>query len=174
MSQQIRNVLKAYFETGDIPTEAEFINLIDSLVNVLDDKVSPWASTIIDYTAFALDASLNATKSIVNIPAGSQPLNFMLRVNEAFAAPGLVSLDTILGPTVGAGNYTALNLDLTVANAVSGGRYAPATLSSDLGLLSILGSEIVLAFTISGAPAIFLDALTAGNITVFYQLIKLD
>lgn len=37
MSQQTRDVLKSYFESGDTPTEAEFIDLIDSLVNYLDD-----------------------------------------------------------------------------------------------------------------------------------------
>lgn len=37
MSQQTRTVLKTYFETGDKPTEAEFIDLIDSLANLVDD-----------------------------------------------------------------------------------------------------------------------------------------
>jgi len=33
-----RNVLKAYFETGDIPTEGQFGNLIDSMVHQVDDS----------------------------------------------------------------------------------------------------------------------------------------
>ena len=37
MSQETRTQLKTYFETGDIPTEAQFINLIDSLLNITDD-----------------------------------------------------------------------------------------------------------------------------------------
>lgn len=32
--------LKAYFETGDTPTEAQFKELIDSSINTLDDKAS--------------------------------------------------------------------------------------------------------------------------------------
>lgn len=37
MSQVNRTTLKGYFETGDIPTQAQFINLIDSLLSILDD-----------------------------------------------------------------------------------------------------------------------------------------
>jgi len=39
MAQQNRTVLKTYFETGDTPTEAEFIDLIDSSYNESDDGV---------------------------------------------------------------------------------------------------------------------------------------
>ena len=39
MAQQTRTQLKTYFETGDTPTEAEFINLIDSLLNLTDDDL---------------------------------------------------------------------------------------------------------------------------------------
>jgi len=35
-----RSVLKSYFETGDIPTEANFSNLIDSMVNLVDDDIT--------------------------------------------------------------------------------------------------------------------------------------
>ena len=31
MAIESRNQVKTYFETGDIPTEAQFINLIDSI-----------------------------------------------------------------------------------------------------------------------------------------------
>lgn len=33
-----REVLKTYFETGDVPTQDQFDNLIDSLINVVDDR----------------------------------------------------------------------------------------------------------------------------------------
>lgn len=38
MSEQTRVVLKTYFETGDKPTQAEFIDTLDSLPNFIDDK----------------------------------------------------------------------------------------------------------------------------------------
>lgn len=39
MSQRGRVILKSYFEKGDFPTQAEFIDLIDSVLNLLDDSV---------------------------------------------------------------------------------------------------------------------------------------
>ena len=38
MSQLTRTQLKAFFETGDLPKEIEYIDLIDSMVNILDDE----------------------------------------------------------------------------------------------------------------------------------------
>jgi hypothetical protein len=37
MSQVNRTTLKSYLETGDIPTQAEFVNLVDSFLSILDD-----------------------------------------------------------------------------------------------------------------------------------------
>lgn len=39
MSQVNRTALKGYFETGDVPTQAQFINLMDSVPNFVDDGV---------------------------------------------------------------------------------------------------------------------------------------
>ena len=39
MSLESRAVLKTYFETNDFPTQAQFIDLIDSLLNITDDAV---------------------------------------------------------------------------------------------------------------------------------------
>jgi len=39
MAQVNRVVLKSYFETGDKPTQAEFINFIESVYNFIDDQV---------------------------------------------------------------------------------------------------------------------------------------
>lgn len=41
MSQLSRTALKAFFETGDMPTEAQFGDLIDSSPNIVDDGPSP-------------------------------------------------------------------------------------------------------------------------------------
>jgi len=34
MSKQTRTVLKGYFQTGDIPTESQYVDLIDSNLNL--------------------------------------------------------------------------------------------------------------------------------------------
>jgi len=41
MAEQTRTTLKAYFETGDTPTESQFADLIDSDSNILDDGKIP-------------------------------------------------------------------------------------------------------------------------------------
>jgi hypothetical protein len=38
MAQETRTQLKTYFQTGDTPTQGQFENLIDSMVNKTDDK----------------------------------------------------------------------------------------------------------------------------------------
>jgi hypothetical protein len=37
MSIQTKTTLKTYFNTGDIPTEAQYVNLIDSFHNAMSD-----------------------------------------------------------------------------------------------------------------------------------------
>lgn len=38
MTQRARAILKGYFETEDIPTQEQFSDLIDSLLNIVDDE----------------------------------------------------------------------------------------------------------------------------------------
>ena len=40
MAQQNRITLKTYFQTGDVPTQAQFIDLIDSQLNPTDDSAN--------------------------------------------------------------------------------------------------------------------------------------
>ena len=40
MAIEAKAILKAYFETGDTPTEAQFINLIDTLFGGMEEYVS--------------------------------------------------------------------------------------------------------------------------------------
>lgn len=37
MEQKNRKTLKSYFEKGDVPTEEQFAELIDSVPNIVDD-----------------------------------------------------------------------------------------------------------------------------------------
>jgi len=51
MAQQNRTTLKTYFQTGDVPTEAQFIDLIDSQTNISED-----GTPLTDASAFATAA----------------------------------------------------------------------------------------------------------------------
>lgn len=44
MSEVNRTTLKAFFETADTPTQGQFIDLIDSLVNIIED--APKSETV--------------------------------------------------------------------------------------------------------------------------------
>ena len=59
MSEVTRTVLKSYFETGDVPTQAQFIDLIDSVPNIVDDNIPIGADPAV--TAFAGGGQANAT-----------------------------------------------------------------------------------------------------------------
>lgn len=60
MAQEDRSTLKSYFNTGDIPTEAQFANLIDSFLNLAEDT-APLDASDIGTTVQAYSAILAAT-----------------------------------------------------------------------------------------------------------------
>lgn len=60
MAQEDRSTLKSYFNTGDIPTEAQFANLIDSFLNLAEDA-APLDANDIGTTVQAYSAILAAT-----------------------------------------------------------------------------------------------------------------
>ena len=57
MSQQPRSTIKSYFQTGDIPTQQEYVHLIDSFVALTNDTNSG---------SIILTGSLNISGSIVH------------------------------------------------------------------------------------------------------------
>jgi len=42
MATQTRSTLKSYFNTGDVPLENQFADLIDSTTNIIDDNATKW------------------------------------------------------------------------------------------------------------------------------------
>lgn len=57
MADETRDQLKTYFETGDIPTQDEFGNLIDSMINKTDDGIT----IIPDVTGGTTQVGINNT-----------------------------------------------------------------------------------------------------------------
>ena len=41
MAKQNRNTLKGYFETGDVPNQSNYADLIDSQLNLEDTSIDP-------------------------------------------------------------------------------------------------------------------------------------
>ena len=60
MAKQTRNTLKGYFETGDIPTQGQYQDLIDSYVSLNDTEINP---QIIN-TNFSASGAINTLSHI--------------------------------------------------------------------------------------------------------------
>jgi hypothetical protein len=65
MAQQTDITLKTYFETGDVPTEAQYIDLIDSKRNVQDEIPQADVANLAPLTATV------STSGSIAIPAGA-------------------------------------------------------------------------------------------------------
>lgn len=83
MSQQTRTTLKAFFETNDIPTQGEFADLIDSLSNILDDKIQDPGkrAVVVQAVDGATDIDVADGKAYFNIPSNLDGMN----LTEVFA-----------------------------------------------------------------------------------------
>lgn len=77
MTAQSRTTLKGYFETGDTPTEAQFVDLIDSFVGaggsgVEDARLIEWTEAgAYELTAITVDGDEVITTATVKWPDGS-------------------------------------------------------------------------------------------------------
>lgn len=114
MSQQNRTTLKTYFETGDTPTQAQFIDLIDSSPNPTDDgttgsgsyvrATSPTLVTPALGTPSALVAT-NATGTASGLTAGNVTTN-----------ANLTGHVTSVGNAAVLGSFTKAQLDTAVSD----------------------------------------------------------
>ena len=101
MSTTDRNTLKNYFNSGDRPTEEEFGNLIDSIVNIQEDKTD--ASAAIDVSNDTTFVTPKSVKRLINTYA-VQKVN-----NIAPDAAGNVQVTDIAG--------TALSITGTISKS---------------------------------------------------------
>ena len=70
MAQLTRTQLKAFFETGDLPKEIEYIDFIDSMVNILDDEGIQRAKIILLNTD--IDALFTTPKELIAAPGSGK------------------------------------------------------------------------------------------------------
>lgn len=100
MAQQTRTTLKTYFETGDTPTQAQFIDLIDSSPNPTDDGTTGTGSYV------------RATSPTLVTPALGTP-SALVATNATGTAAGLTAGTVttnanLTGPVTSTGNATAI------------------------------------------------------------------
>ena len=89
MGQIGRTALKTYFETGDKPTEAEFIDLIDSFFNFTDDAATQLITKVNKATSKTSDFQLA-------LAANTRLLSIDFKVNSGTP---LVTVGTTNGAT---------------------------------------------------------------------------
>lgn len=118
MAIESRTQIKTYFQTGDIPTEAQFINLIDSLLHQTEDDA-------------AIETAYNDQVSIVSqaeAEAGTATTArrwTAQRVAQAIAAlggggGGSAAEDALISGTVTANVYRNGGTATTISNPASG------------------------------------------------------
>jgi hypothetical protein len=113
-----RNTLKGYFNVGDRPTDTQFADLIDSVINIDEDKAS-------DAEA---EAGTNNTKFITPKTAKKSVEKFaVLKVNNTLPTTGNIDIKNINGSSIlGTGN-----LDLATQSAMATAQTALTTLQND-------------------------------------------
>jgi hypothetical protein len=102
----IRETLKSYFQTGLRPTQANFEELIDKTVNLLDDKAD--ATQVIDVTNDIMFVTPKGAKKVVDTYA-------VTKVNNVSPTNGNITLTSISG---NAGTATKLATPRTI-NGIS-------------------------------------------------------
>ena len=94
MSKQTRTVLKGYFQTGDIPTESQYVDLIDSNLNLSENNVGN-----IQLTG-NITASSNISSS-ATIIGNSGSFGSVAGTLSTAAQPNVTSLGTLTSVTKG-------------------------------------------------------------------------
>tara|TARA_R110002153_G_scaffold195138_1_gene348538 strand:+ start:36 stop:917 length:882 start_codon:yes stop_codon:yes gene_type:complete len=103
MSAETRSTLKSYFNTGDNPTEAEFIDLIDSGLNLTDGGTVAGATTF--STGLNCNSHITASGNISSsgtLIGGGLNINGTTTFNEGHITNvGVISVDVIQADTDG-------------------------------------------------------------------------
>lgn len=157
MSAESRAVLKAFFETGDKPTQDEFADLIDSFFNLTDDTVINLLQTLYNSateTKVMLDNDSGA--SVVFSTAGGGLVHIALDSGVVSFAGSFVNLEAALA-NIGF-DYTFVNFsqfdiffDVTNVPATSSFRMFQMTNNSGTKEIGFFGSATVPKPNITGS-----------------------
>lgn len=157
MTAQLRATLKAYFETGDKPSQTQFANTIDSFVSLLDTASQTITSPLVVSGAATFSSTVSAQSLTV---LGATRLESTLAAVGAITASSDITVSgkaTITGGIVG----TTTNNNAAPGNV---GEFLSATL--------LAASEITLT---TGTPAnVTFVPVSAGGDYEFFGTIGFD
>ena len=103
MTQQTRATNKAAFETGDAPTESDYINLIDSFLSLADTSAQTVTSGIILSGTLGIGGKLSAQSISANT----------LTVGSAITVPAMTVTSVLSASSAVFGNLTAGEMTIT-------------------------------------------------------------
>ena len=178
MAKQNRTILKAYFQQGDIPTQGQYTDLIDSNLNLNDGETqilsgSISASNFISSTGITLAGDISSSGNIIigNITAS---LGASI-TGKLTAASALIT--NITGSNISAslqlitdkiqqgsaGNGITLVGDVTSSGAISAsGGFIGALIGN---ATSATSASIITGLTTTVTELNYLDGLTSGEAT---------
>lgn len=168
-----RATLKSYFETGDIPTQSQFVNLIDSLLSFLDDKIFGWQKVTINYDDFQPESNPELFIDCFSVPAGFQVGRIILILTTSFSGGTITDAFTDLYDPTDSSKYRSAFLN--VFNAVTDvyGRVSPGYIDGFPFLIDIsTGSVVRISIEVADATD-GLNDLTQGALDVFFRLDKI-
>src|SRR4030042_1768829 len=165
MAEKSRTELKAFFETGDRPTQSQFEDLIDSVLNIVNDGFKAWTKLRLSYTDFQPDAGATKTINSIPVPAGYQ-------LGKAF----LIPITTFAGGLISAANiqlydpqdlnvYFNSQCDVYTAIGNYTGICVPGFVNTDRRLQHRTSSSYVRAkLSVTGGT---MNSLTSGVIDIY-------
>ena len=147
MSKQTRTVLKGYFQTGDIPTESQYVDFIDSKLNLSENNTGN-----IQLTG-NITASSNISSSATVI-GNSGSFGSVAGTLSTAAQPNVTSLGTLTSVTTGdvtATGNSALGNAVTDTHTFTGNITASNNISSSATIIGNSRSFGSVAGTLSTA-----------------------
>ncbi len=184
MPQVSRTVLKSYFETGDIPTQAQFIDLIDSVLNFFNDGnpvISKHSGIVLKSTTAVISTTIS---DIFTIPANElsvdgQMLEFDawgVMSTEIFTRNFTINMQgidyNIQFPSLPAGvkswhlKGTLTRFDANTAILSYSVTTSTSTVAINEGTTAMfIDNAIVYDFSLADAISIKAQAFTGGSIT---------
>jgi len=173
MSQKNRTELKAYFEVGDTPTESQFIDLIDSMVNALEESYLFWYKSTIEYTDFQPESGDFKFILAFPIPAGYQLSRVIIHPTEEFIGGPIASAIVALYDETNSTSYVNTDTDVFSAPTDKSGKVSPGyTTTSNFLIDLVAGGDIHIKLGVTGTLA-EIDDLTQGALDIYYKLDKI-
>jgi len=173
MSMKNRADLKAFFETGDKPTQEQFADLIDSLISNLDDGIGPWQKVTKSYSDWQPHNGNSKAIDAFWVPPGYQPNRAIIFNTGKFIGGTISSAIIYLRNFDNSANYVGPYLDVFRSPAPNQGIILPMDISNDDSLIDLNNGNFIqiLLVTTDGTDGI--DDLNSGILEIYYRLDKI-